>query len=588
MVGTWKLGERKVRPGTYFRTEAVGVVTEGAINGIAAMLISSNWGALNKIVDVDQTMMNNLSEWFGTGNGVEAVKEALLGGATTVKVIRVGGDKDAKRPKCWLRAPNVKKTVKKWFAQSGTDTINIYHAGYAKIIKASECASGGTVTWKIKFNGKYLSSAGTTTNTEERINNVVHKVKTITTADYVLTLKAPSGDTAYTVMSLKLTAAGMAKVQAAGGSYKFGVYKTYTLLGKKLARIYGRFVGDREFTCAVRTDLISGFRQFLVYDGDILFDSVRFEPGGDEAKKLVEALNTNRNFKAVKYAKGKLGDVTGKKITGGANPKINVAAYSAGESVLENVGRLKLLCEFVKMSYESGRLGIAVIAGKSSEGWDEDTVNSVARINFSNALNDWRVVYIPTGWVDVYGVKFEGWRAAARIGGMIAAVETNASLTHIVIQNALELIEPKTHGEITQAEQKGCFMFSLNDDDQIWIDNAITTFTTLDNEHDQGWEKIRRTKCRFELMTRVNRTCEKLVGRLNNDENGRATIITAMNSIINEMIGEGKLFSGSYAHEDPRYTPEGDRAWFVLDIDDIDSMEKLYLTYRFSYGRRLA
>ena len=131
-------------------------------------------------------------------------------------------------------------------------------------------------------------------------------------------------------------------------------------------------------------------------------------------------------------------------------------------------------------------------------------------------------------------------------------------------------------------------MFSLNDDDQIWIDNAITTFTTLDNEHDQGWEKVRRTKCRFELMTRVNRTCEKLVGRLNNDENGRATIITAMNSIINEMIGEGKLFSGSYAHEDPRYTPEGDRAWFVLDIDDIDSMEKLYLTYRFSYGRRLA
>ena len=576
MVGTWKLGERKVRPGTYFRTEAVGVVTEGAINGIAAMLISSNWGPLNKIFDVDQTMLNNLGEYYGTGDGVDAVKEALLGGATTVKVIRVGGDKDAVAPKCTLYLSDKPVSANKWFKQNGTDTINIYNKYYRKYIKNSDCTATGKLTWKVKFAGKWLTPK----------------------TDYKITLV--NDGTNYTTMTLKLTEDGMTKVRAAGTKWKFGVYKSYTLKGAAGAKIYGRFVGDREFTCAVKTDLISGFRQFLVYDGDILFDSVRFEPGGDEVAKLVEALNTNRNFKATASNSGTLNDVTGTLITGGVNPKINVAAYSAGTDVLErsywntvmadkdSAAIKSLLSEFVKMSYETGRLGIAVIAGKSSEGWAEDTVSSVARINYCNALNDWRIVYIPTGWIDINGVKFEGWRAAARIGGMIAAVETNASLTHIVIQNALELIEPKTHGEITQAEQKGCFMFSLNDDDQIWIDNAITTFTTLDNEHDQGWEKVRRTKCRFELMTRVNRTCEKLVGRLNNDENGRATIITAMNSIINEMIGEGKLFSGSYAHEDPRYTPEGDRAWFVLDIDDIDSMEKLYLTYRFSYGRRLA
>ena len=415
MVGTWKLGERKVRPGTYFRTEAVGVVTEGAINGIAAMLISSNWGALNKIVDVDQTMLNNLSEWFGEGNGVEAIKEALLGGATTVKVIRVGGDKDAVAPKCVLYLPNVSKNVSCWFKQNGTDTINIYHKNYRKVIKNTDCITGGKLTWKVKFAYKWLTP----------------------TTDYTITVTPDADNKYYSTMTLKLTAAGMAKVQAAGNTWSFGVYKSYTLKAEKAATVYGRFVGSREFTCAVKTDLISGFRQFLVYDGDILFDSVRFEPGGDEVAKLVEALNTNRNFKATASNSGTLNDVTGTLITGGVNPKINVAAYSAGTDVLErsywntvmadkdSAAIKSLLSEFVKMSYETGRLGIAVIAGKSSEGWDEDTVSSVARINYCNALNDWRIVYIPTGWIDINGVKFEGWRAAARIGGMIAAVETN-------------------------------------------------------------------------------------------------------------------------------------------------------------------
>ena len=85
-------------------------------------------------------------------------------------------------------------------------------------------------------------------------------------------------------------------------------------------------------------------------------------------------------------------------------------------------------------------------------------------------------------------------------------------------------------------------------------------------------------------MTRINRTCDRLIGRLNNDTNGRATLITAMQSIINEMIAEGKLFFGSYVAEDTRYKPAGDKAYFVLYIGDIDSIEKIYLDFNFSYA----
>ncbi|MBQ4494154.1 MAG: hypothetical protein II968_00140, partial [Selenomonadaceae bacterium] len=174
--------------------------------------------------------------------------------------------------------------------------------------------------------------------------------------------------------------------------------------------------------------------------------------------------------------------------------------------------------------------------------------------------------------------------AAARIGGMIAAVETNNSLTHSTISNALDLIEPFTNGEITRAEQKGCLVLSLNADDQVQIDKAINTLVTVGNDMDEGWSKIRRTKTRFELMTRINQTCERLVGRLNNDSNGRSTIVAAMNTVINEMVAEKKLFFGSNAKEDPAHKPEADRAYFLINIGDIDSLEQFYLTYQFSFA----
>ena len=183
------------------------------------------------------------------------------------------------------------------------------------------------------------------------------------------------------------------------------------------------------------------------------------------------------------------------------------------------------------------------------------------------------------------GTVYDGWRAAARIGGMIAGCESNVSLTHDVISNALELIEPFSNGEIIRAEQKGCLVLSLNADDQVQIDNAINTFITTGTDMDDGWRKVRRVKCRFELMDRINRTHDRLVGFVNNDVNGRATVIAAAQKIVNEMIAENKLVFGSYVEEDPAHPAEGDEAHFLLHILDLDSLEKIYETYIFRFNQ---
>lgn len=481
MAGTFLLGERKVRPGAYFRRERAGFTVEGAINGVLACLFHSNWGPLNEVFDVDQTMINDLEDYYGTHEGaVDIIREGLIGGATTVRCVRVGGD-------------------------DGTPA---------------------TITLK------------TTDSTP-----------------------------------------------------------------KDAVMITAKYVGARAFDISVDDDLATGRRRVRILSGTRIFQQFTFDKGGsaaknqDEASLLVAAMKSNRFFTATLKNKGSLATVAQQAFTAGTNPTAVVADYMVGTNALEryrwnvivantdSAAVKQYLTNFVNSSYETGHLGMACIAGTSAEPFDSDDADNPGRIQQAASYNNEKIVYLLNGWTGTDGTVYDGWRAAARVGGMIAACETNASLTHTVIQNALKLIENLTNGEIIRAEQRGCLVLSLNEYDQIWIDSAINTLVTCDTDQDEGWKKIRRTKCRFELIDRVSRTHDNLIGKLNNDENGRATIVAAANRIVREMVAEGKLLSESYIEIDEGHPPEGDSVWLRHNILDIDSIEKIYNTFVFRYGQ---
>lgn len=477
MAGTFLYGERKVRPGAYFRRERAGFTVEGAINGILAVVFQSNWGPLNEEFDVDQTMLNNLEDYYGTGEGVDAIREGLIGGATTVRCVRVGG-----------------------------------------------------------------------------------------------------------------TGGAQAKV----------MLKTSDSTPKDAVEIAAKYEGNRDFSIVVDDELATDRRRVKIITGTSVFQQFTFAKGGnaaknqDEASLLVAAMANNRFFVATLKNKGALATVTQQAFTGGANPTVTTDSYSKGTDVLErfrwnvivadtNSTEVRtMLVNFANTSYETGHLGMTCIAGLKDDAFDED---GAGKIQIAASFNDEKVVYVPDGWVANDGTEFDGWRAAARIGGMIAASETNASLTHTVINGALKLLNERTNGEIIKGETHGCLMLSRNEYDQIWIDNAINTLVTCDTDQDEGWKKIRRTKCRFELIDRVSRTHDNLIGKINNDDNGRATIVAAANRIIREMSAEGKLLPESYIEIDEGHPPEGDSVWLRHYILDIDSIEKAYSTYVFRYGQ---
>lgn len=70
---------------------------------------------------------------------------------------------------------------------------------------------------------------------------------------------------------------------------------------------------------------------------------------------------------------------------------------------------------------------------------------------------------------------------------------------------------------------------------------------------------------------------------MDNDKNGRETVISKLNEVGKAMIQEGKLISCNVT-EYPGRQANGDYAYFLIDPVDKDSLEHLYLYYNFTYN----
>lgn len=469
-MGTFTIGETKIRPGEYHRVEnAGGIVAAGARNGIIAGVIRANWGPLNEVITFDPN--TGVKQTYGSGLTQDLISYMFLEGAQKGYFVRAGS--------------------------SGT---------------------AGSITLK----------------------------DSATNAADMVTLTA-------------------------------------------------KYVGARAFTVTVRDSLTNTTkRECIIYDGTAEFEKVTFDknPAGGEAAALIAAFAESENFAAslVAAGNGTFAAVTQSAFTAGTNPTVDADAYSAALDALEPYP-FNVLCvdseetsvhalvqAYIDRIYAAGLYPMAVLS-------ETKTVSNTlaARMGHAAAYNDPKIVYVLNGAVNTSGAAIEGYKNAARIGGIIAAVPANQSVTHYVVKGYAGLNETLTNSKIENALQGGCLVLTVNSSGQVWIEQGINTLITPSGDEDPGWKKIRRVKTRFELMQRIGDTVEPLVGKINNDTAGRAAVIAAGQGIINTMIGEKKLSDGLMT-EDENNPAKGDSAWFVISVDDIDSIEKFYLTYRFRFA----
>ena len=357
-----------------------------------------------------------------------------------------------------------------------------------------------------------------------------------------------------------------------------------------------RHPGNRAFALTIRPTLDdpNNRKELLLTEGTASLERFTFASGTgvDQVAALMSAAAASAYFTLTKLADAAAGLTTINQaaITPGTNPTAyDVAAYSAAFEILEaqrwnvlaidtnDVGVQAVMQMYLNRVYRGGKFVIGVLGEDSAVGIE-------TRMQHASAFNDYQIVYVGTGFIDSAGTRYEGWQAAARVAGLIAGTPSNESITHTVITGAVDMTEPLTNNMYERAILAGMLTFSTSSTNAVWVESGINTLNAPTANDDAGWKKIKRVKVRFELMQRMNDTVEGLIGNIDNNENGRMTIVQSGNAVCNAMVTERKLLTGAQCEIDPDNTPTGDSAWFRVTADDIDALEKMYFTFRFRFA----
>ncbi len=354
--------------------------------------------------------------------------------------------------------------------------------------------------------------------------------------------------------------------------------------------ITAKYPGKRDFTVTVRDALdTEDAREVIIYEGQQAFEKFVFAKGDNESKALAEAMADSMYFDVEVNTDGKvLADSVQTAFSSGTNPNTSTQDYATALELLEmydfdviavdteDTDIHKLVVAYIDRIYEAGQLAMTVLAEKSS-------VLLKDRMAHAKEFNSEKVIYVVNPAISAGTKKLDGYQTAARIAGMVASVESNMSLTHTVLEGITELVDRLTPSQIESAELSGCLVLSYSPGKNVWIDNAINTLVEPAANQDNGWKKIRRTKTRYELIRRVNEVVEVSIGKIDNDTNGRATLISKIQDIGTSMIEEGKLLS-CIVSENQNIVADGDAAYFDIDVVDKDSMEHIYMTYKFQFS----
>ena len=356
-----------------------------------------------------------------------------------------------------------------------------------------------------------------------------------------------------------------------------------------------KYPGTLAVSVAVQEKLGDSTTKLLqVYAGTALMEEFSFAADGkaEGANLIAAAKNSKYVIVTGEAATVPTLAVASGALEGGENPTVSNEDYSKAFAAFEpywyntialdvddpDMTLSLLLSTYLANSYKLGKLGVAVVGDKTD-------VDFETRLAHAKAFNDCKVVYLGGGWISGTENK-DGVMAICQTAGVIAATPSNQGIVHTVINGATELCESLTNAQHIDAINAGMLMVSRSDDGSIWYDSGINTLITPDEKtQDLGWKKIRRVKTRYEMIDRLNRTMAPKVGRVSASTDGIADIVQAGQRVLDTMVSEGKLQRGAQFIEDKGNPATGDSAWFIIQADDNDSLEKIYLHYQFRYSQ---
>lgn len=357
------------------------------------------------------------------------------------------------------------------------------------------------------------------------------------------------------------------------------------------------FPGTMPISVAVQNKLGDTSRKVLqVYSDTTLVETFEFAAGTGEGAALIEAAADSKYIILTAETAPEtvpVLPVASGALEGGADPTVTNSDYSAAFAALEtyyyntialdvdddeNMTLSLMLQAYLDNAHPMGKLGVAVVGQKVD-------VDFTKRCTNARAFNDEKAVFLGGGYMSGAESK-DGVMGICYTAGVIAATPSNRGITHTVVNGATDVCESLTYAQYEDAIDAGMLMLSLSPDGNVWYDSAINTLTAPESgTQDAGWKKIRRVKVRYELFDRMDRELAPKVGKVSANTDGVADIIQTGQRVLDAMVSEGKLMPGAAFMEDPANPFNGDSGWFIIQADDVDSLEKIYLHYQFRYSQ---
>lgn len=362
-----------------------------------------------------------------------------------------------------------------------------------------------------------------------------------------------------------------------------------------LITISTKYPTEEPFKVTIKSKLgTTGVKQLLLHNGTELMETIEFLSGEKDSADLVDAINLSSKYlKATKTADGSVPTISGSALSDGENPTVSNSSYADAFVAFEPFKWNHLVLDtvdtdvhatvksYIDRIFEEGAMGVCMLGeNRTSEG---ALIPFETRKTHAASFDDEKIIYFGSGYVDSYGNEVDGYLAVAKQAGIIGSLSSKESGTHTVVPGAVGTLETLKNSQYEQAIKNGMILLSPNSAGQVWFDSAVNTLMTLRENQDDGWKKIRRTSTRFELFDRIDRNVEPLIGKVNCDDIGIGDVVIAGQAIIDEMIKEGKLKEGGKFEEDTSMNRGSDYAFFVISVDDLDSLEKIYLRYQFRF-----
>jgi hypothetical protein len=336
------------------------------------------------------------------------------------------------------------------------------------------------------------------------------------------------------------------------------------------------------FTLDVATNPIAGFDVTLKESG-VVKERFTADDNDSMAAQIVAysalitavvAGTSNRQFAIV----------TGSALSGGDSGLTVLAAdYTAAQSLLEGE-EFSCVVQDDDTTTSNQDAAAAWQATRRADGQrfilcmgSATSASLATAITRAQAQDDEGVVYVFPGFTDEQDVAYSGQEAAARVAGLIAGRGFTKSITFAEVTNAATVEDNLTGTEVEQALEAGIAPIT-SDGRKVRVERGRNTLTTYTATKGKVFSKIRTVYTLDRLLDALGQGLRAYVGEVTNDEEGRKSILGAVESFIDQFV-QARAIKPEYSVElDPSNPPTSDEVFLKIGLTPLDSVEMIFAT----------